>query len=177
INNTGVRRLHEYTPSADRKLGGGEADAYGRLVIEEVKPFIDQAYRTIPERRHTGIGGSSLGALVSLHLGLKHPEVFSRLALHSPSVWWDRRMILRAVRAARPKPDLRIWLDMGTAEGKRGLTDARALRTAFVRMGWREGGDLHYSEHEGATHSEAAWAERVGPMLGYLFGDRDGPSL
>ena len=170
ISNTGGRRIHEYTPTPDRKLGGGEADHYGRLIVEELKPFIDATYRTWPDRRHTGIAGSSLGALVSLHLGLTYPSVFSRVALLSPSVWWDRRVILRSVRQAMPKPDLRIWLDMGTAEGKRGLTDARALRTALVRMGWKEGDDLHYSEHEGATHSEAAWADRVGPMLRYLYG-------
>lgn len=170
IGNTGARRLHEYTPTADRKLGGGEADAYGRLIVEELKPFIDASYRTLPGREHTGLGGSSLGALVSLHLGLAYPSVFSRLALLSPSVWWNRRAILRAVRQARPRPALRIWLDMGTAEGRRGLADARALRQALVRMGWNEGDDLHYSEHTGAAHSEAAWAARVGPMLEYLFG-------
>jgi predicted alpha/beta superfamily hydrolase len=170
IDNTGTRRLSEYTPTADRRLGGGEADAYGRLIVEELKPFIDDRYRTLPGRLHTGLGGSSLGALVSLHLGLAYPSVFSRLALLSPSVWWDRRAILRTVRKARPRPALRIWLDMGTAEGRRGLDDARALRLALVRMGWKEGDDLHYSEHKGATHSEAAWAARVGPMLQYLYG-------
>jgi predicted alpha/beta superfamily hydrolase len=170
IANTGVRRIHEYTPTADRRLGGGEAAAYGRLIVEELKPFIDGTYRTRPGREATGIGGSSLGALVSLHLGLNYPAVFSRLALLSPSVWWDRRVILRSVRQARPKPSLNIWLDMGTAEGRRGLDDARALRRALTRAGWVEGQDLCYSEHRGATHSEAAWAERVGPMLEYHFG-------
>jgi predicted alpha/beta superfamily hydrolase len=170
IGNTGGRRLHEYTPSADRKLGGGEADEYGRLIVEELKPFIDRTYRTNPEREQTGMAGSSLGALVSLHLALAYPSVFSRVALLSPSVWWDRRVILRTVRQARAKPDLRIWLDMGTAEGRRGLADARALRTALVKKGWREGDDLQYSEHASATHNEAAWAARVGPMLEYLWG-------
>lgn len=170
INNTGGRRIHEYTPTPDRKLGGGQAGDYGRLIIEELKPFIDRTYRTYPDREHTGIAGSSLGALVSLHLGLAHPSVLSKVAALSPSVWWDRRVILRTVREAQPKPALRIWLDMGTAEGRRGLADARALRTTLVRVGWREGNDLHYSEHEGATHSEGAWAARVEPMLLYLFG-------
>jgi hypothetical protein len=78
--------------------------------------------------------------------------------------------MLRRVRALPEKPDLRLWLDMGTAEGARGLADARALRTALIRKGWREGADLHYAEHQDATHSEAAWALRVGPMLQYLFG-------
>jgi predicted alpha/beta superfamily hydrolase len=169
IDNTGGRRIHEYTPTPDRKLGGGEAADYGRLIVEELKPLIDHTYPTQPDRLHTGMAGSSLGALVTLYLGLTRPDVFSRLGILSPSVWWERRTILRAVREAQPKPDLRLWVDMGTAEGRRGLADARALRTALVKKGWCEGDDLQYSEHEGATHSEASWAARVGPMLQYLF--------
>ena len=58
---------------------------------------------------------------------------------------------------------------MGTAEGKRGLDDARLLKAALVGLGFVDGVDLHYAEFEGATHSELAWAERVGPMLEWLF--------
>lgn len=169
IYNTGDERIHEYTPTKDPRLGGGLAGAYGRLIIEEVKPLIDRTYRTLPEAADTGLGGSSLGGLVTLHLGFTHPEVFSRLAVLSPSVWWDRRAVLKTVRQAWPKPALRLWVDMGTAEGRRGLDDARLLKAALVGAGYGEGVDLHYAEFEGATHSEAAWAARVGPMLKWLF--------
>lgn len=150
-------------------MGGGLADDYGRLIIEDLKPFIDRTYRTLPDRQHTGLGGSSLGGLVTLHLGFTHPEVFSRLAVLSPSVWWDRRAILTTVRQARSKPAARLWVDTGTAEGRRGLDDARLLKAALVGAGYVDGVDLHYAEFEGATHSEAAWAERVAPMLTWLF--------
>ena len=86
--------------------------------MEELKPFIDRTYRTRTDPASTGLGGSSLGGLVTLHLGLQRPDVFGALAVMSPSVWWDRRVILSSVRAARPKPDLRVWVDMGTAEGR-----------------------------------------------------------
>ena len=169
IYNTGESRIHEYTPTPDDRLGGGLADAYGRMIVEELKPFVDAAYRTRPGREDTGIGGSSLGGLVSLYLALAHPRVFGRAAALSPSVWWDRRVILRTVRQAQPDPPLRLWVDMGTAEGRRGLDDARLLKAALVGAGWKVGRDLHYAEYEGATHSETAWAERVGPMLEWLF--------
>jgi predicted alpha/beta superfamily hydrolase len=169
IANTGTTRIEEYTPTRDPKLGGGLADNYGRLIVEELKPMIDRTYRTRPDAASTGLGGSSLGGLVTLHLGFRHPRVFSRLAVLSPSVWWDRRVILKTVRQTRPRPALKIWVDMGTAEGRRGLDDARSLKAALVDGGWREGIDLHYAEFEGATHSEAAWAARVGPMLQFLF--------
>ncbi|HYB93421.1 MAG TPA: alpha/beta hydrolase-fold protein [Vicinamibacterales bacterium] len=169
VYNTGDARIDEYTPTGDHKLGGGHADDYGRMLIEELKPLIDAEYRTLPERDHTGLAGSSLGGLVSLHLGFTHPSVFSKVAALSPSVWWDRKAILRTVRQARSKPRLRLWVDMGTAEGRRGLDDARSLKAALVGLGFVDGVDLHYAEYEGATHSEHAWSERVGPVLEWLF--------
>ncbi len=172
INNTGEHRKEEYTPTRDAKLGGGDADDYGRMIIEELKPMIDATYRTRPDAASTGIGGSSLGGLVSMYLAFTHPQVFHRVAALSPSVWWNWRAILKTVRQARAKPPLTIWLDMGTAEGKRGLDDARLLKAALVGLGFVNGRDLHYAEYEGATHSETAWAERVAPMLEWLFPNR-----
>ena len=50
------------------------------MLVEEVKPFIDRTYRTLKDAKHTGLGGSSLGGLVSLYLGLKYQSVFGRPA-------------------------------------------------------------------------------------------------
>jgi predicted alpha/beta superfamily hydrolase len=169
IANTGPSRIHEYTPTRDARLGGGLADDYGRFLVEELKPFIDRTYRTRTDAASTGLGGSSLGGLVTMHVGLRRPEVFGALAVMSPSVWWDRRVILSSVRAARPKPDLRVWVDIGTAEGRRALEDARLLKAALVGSGWVIGRDLHYAEYEGGTHSELDWAKRAGAMLTWLF--------
>lgn len=169
IYNTGEARVDEYTPTGDSQLGGGLADDYGRMIIEELKPLVDRTYRTRPDAPNTGIGGSSLGGLVSLHLGFTHPAVFSKLAALSPSVWWGRRAILKTIRQARSKLRLRLWIDMGTDEGRKGLDDARLLKAALVGLGFAEGIDLRYTEHEGATHSEQAWSGRVGPMLEWLF--------
>jgi predicted alpha/beta superfamily hydrolase len=169
INNTGPRRLQEYTPTRDPRLGGGGASDYGRMIVEELKPYIDESYRTRPDAASTAIGGSSLGGLVTMYLGLTYPRVFSRLAVLSPSVWWDRRAILTLVRQTRPRPPLRIWVDMGTAEGRRGLEDARLLKAALIGAGWQIGSDLHYAEYEGAMHTEEAWAARFGSVLEWLF--------
>ena len=169
INNAGARRLHEYTPTHDRRRGGGGAEAYGQLIVHELKPFVDARYRTLPDAANTGLGGSSLGGLVSLYLGLTYPDVFSRLAVMSPSVWWDRRAILRNVRHAKPKPRLHLWVDIGTREGRYHVENARLLRVDLVKGGWVEGKDLHYEEVPDGTHSEAAWAERFGRVLEFLF--------
>jgi predicted alpha/beta superfamily hydrolase len=169
IFNTGEHRIEEYTPTRDRKLGGGHAELYGQMLLEELKPFIDERYRTLPDAHNTGLGGSSLGGLATLYLGFTHPEVFGKLAVLSPSVWWDNKAILKIIRQTQPKPRLKIWLSMGTEESKSGVRDANSLRDALVAKGWNEQDDLHYEVITGAKHEEAAWAERVDPVLRYLF--------
>lgn len=176
IYNTGKKRIHEYTPTRDRTHGaGGAADLYGQMLTEELKPFIDRTYRTRPDPANTGLGGSSLGGLVTLYLGLNHPHVFGKLAVLSPSVWWDNRVILKLVRMTSLKPRLSIWLDIGTGEGGKHVRDARMLRDELVRAGWMLGSDLRYAEIPEAGHNEAAWAERVGPFLEFLFPARSIP--
>lgn len=176
IYNTGKDRIDEYTPAVDAKYRmGGKADLYGRLLVEELKPFIDGQYRTLKDARHTGLGGSSLGGLVSLYLGLKYPQVFGQLAVVSPSVWFADHQILHYVEALAKKPQVRIWLDIGSKEGRDGaeaqktVADARLLKEALVRKGWKTGNDLSYFEAEGAEHNERAWAARFESILKYLF--------
>ncbi|MDQ3586495.1 MAG: alpha/beta hydrolase [Pyrinomonadaceae bacterium] len=170
IYNTGTHRIDEYTPVKDTlsKIGG-QADRYGRMLVEELKPLIDAEYRTLPNTANTGLGGSSLGGLVTLYLGLKYPHVFGKLAVISPAIWWGRRIILRYVHALRTKPELRIWLDMGTHEGGNTLRDAALLRDALIARGFKLEDDLKYLEVAGAHHSEQDWAQRVAPILSYLF--------
>ncbi len=169
IYNSGVKRIDEYTPVPDQRLGGGHANDYGRMLVEELKPFIDAQYRTLAGQEHCGIGGSSLGGLVSLYFGLLYPAVFSRLAVMSPSVWWRKRAILTSVAQLAEKPNARIWLDIGMKESSNALPDTRLLRDQLIQKGWRLGIDLAYTEDEAGEHTESAWANRTGPMLQFLF--------
>ena len=175
IYNTGVRRISEYTPTRDRRLRkGGKGDRYAEMLVREIKPFIDHQYRTRKSAADTGVGGSSLGALVSLEAGLLYPRVFGKMALLSPSVWWDNRSILNVVENYRARQHARIWLDCGTAEGENAqaaIDDLRLLRAVLYEKGWCEPETLHYAEIEGAGHDEGAWAGRFGDVLRYLYGN------
>ena len=173
VDNGGERRAFEYLPTRDeRAKDGGGADVYGRMLREELKPWVDRTYRTLPGPEHTGIAGSSFGAIASLYLGLKHPEVFGRIAALSASVWWDDRYIVRFVEALPARPETRVWIDIGTAEGRDAVPGGRALREVLVRKGWREGVDLRHVEAAGAVHNETAWAERMPDVLEFLFPPR-----
>lgn len=171
IYNTGDRRLAEYTPERDWQMGGGEAASYGLLLTRELMPWIAARYRVRTDRDATGLGGSSLGGLVTLYLGLSYAQHFGRLALLSPSVWWNHKSILGYVNEHAPqiweKP--RIWLDVGDREGLRTLQNAEQLNRRLIANGWQPGDMLHFERVAGGTHDEASWAARVRPMLRFLF--------
>ncbi|MEY2558078.1 MAG: hypothetical protein QOE34_1503 [Verrucomicrobiota bacterium] len=175
IANTGEDRIHEYAPTparidpSKRKRSKGLLRSYGRFLTEELKPFIDKKYRTKPEAEFTALGGSSLGGLATLILGLWFPHYFTRLAVMSPSVWWDDCVIYKIVDALdeTAKLPLKIWLDTGTHE--EGWERARELRDRLVEKGWRLYDDLNYVEADGSDHSEGAWAARMDPVLRFLF--------
>jgi predicted alpha/beta superfamily hydrolase len=171
VANTGEERVHEYAPTRGkfdkRRRSKGLLKNYGRFLIEELKPFIDSKYQTKPDAESTALGGSSLGGLATLVLGLWFPDVFTRLAVLSPSVWWDDSAIYGMVESLQDKLPLKIWIDTGTQE--EGWERARKLCALLIEKGWRLYDDLQYSEIEGGDHSEGAWATRVDPALRFLF--------
>jgi enterochelin esterase-like enzyme len=169
IYNAGNARVREYTPTKVPRFGGGRADRYAKFLVEEVLPFVQKEYRTLSGPALTGIGGSSLGGLVSLYVGLKFPNIFGKLAAISPSVWWNQREIARSVLSAQISSRPRIWLDTGTREGPRVVEYVEQFRNVLLKKGWRLGVDLFYQRVEGAEHNEAAWAQRVEPFLQFLF--------
>jgi len=175
VANIGEERVHEYAPTPGviepkdhpRIRSRGLAPIYGQFLIEELKPFIDKKYRTKPDAEFTGLGGSSLGGLATLAMGIFYSEVFTRLIVMSPSIWWDDYAIFRLVGILGKKPPLKIWLDTGTDEP--GWELVRDLRNYLIDKGWQLGVDFSYLEVKGANHSEAAWAMRVEPALRFLF--------
>lgn len=168
VDHAGPSRIDEYTHDVDPKhSGGGRAAEYGRLLTEELKPIIDERFRTIPDRANTSVGGSSLGGLVSLYLALTRPEVFGAAAVMSPSVWWNNRSVLNTVEAFAGHPRPKLWLDIGGREGIEALRDARVLRERLAGKGWNEE-TFDYYEDRRADHSERAWSKRVRQVLEFL---------
>jgi predicted alpha/beta superfamily hydrolase len=179
VDNAGAARMNEYTPTRDAQMGaGGDGEKYARFLIEEVKPLIDRTYRTIPDRDHTAVAGSSLGGLISLYLIKQHGDVFGRCAAISPTLNWDDRQLLHAMENdgawSRSRP-IRIWMDIGTAEGTpedaaRGVEACRAMAEVFQAHGLKPKSEFDYREFTGAPHNESAWSSRFDQVLIYLFG-------
>jgi predicted alpha/beta superfamily hydrolase len=165
IANT-MARLEEYTPKRGRK--------YAAFLIDELKPFIDRTYRTLPDRQHTGVLGSSLGGLISLYLVWWHPETFSMAGCLSGSWMWDNTASLRMAASEKPPtPLLRIYLDHGSedAEGNQAWV-YRSMRDALINRGFVLGKNLAYHYGLNDEHNEASWGRRVWRPLVFFFGKK-----
>jgi predicted alpha/beta superfamily hydrolase len=182
ISNT-ADRVFEYTPFADEEGKGGGAELYADFVVNDLKPFIDATYRTLPDRANTGVAGSSLGGLVSLYLAWSRPSVFSKVAAMSTSYGWADAAIMEFIKERDAPRGLKLWLDVGTAEDTTdtdgdGVSDLVSLHRETVSILAQKGlllnQDLESVEADGATHNERAWAARLPDALRFLFAPRLG---
>jgi predicted alpha/beta superfamily hydrolase len=169
ITNVGVERANEYSPFDDRRHGPGKGDAYLSFITDTIKPIIDADFRTEPAREQTGIAGSSMGGLISLYAFFRRPDAFGFAGVMSPALWFGRRRIFDYLERATHVPG-KLYLDVGTQEGKEALNDVARLRDRLTTMGYRIGHDLLYVVDRGAGHNEAAWAKRLGKQLRFLLG-------
>ena len=163
IDNT-PDRIAEYTPCCDAKYHGGKLDAYMAFVVDTVKPWADANLRTLKDREHTAIMGSSLGGIASVYIAQKHPEIFAKAAGLSSSFWWNDGDLVKHVPARQP---VSFYLDAGT-DGD-GLDDTRKMRDALLAQGYKLDVDLRYYEAQNASHNEKSWAARVRLPLAWFF--------
>ncbi len=177
IDNTGKNRVREYIPyrSLDMRLFGPQGKRYPEFLLREVMPLIGKYYPLAKGPEHTGLGGSSLGGLITLYTQLTAPGVFGRLLIESPSLWVGNRKILEECRKFRDWP-YRIYLGMGTREvgnatkDEKTVNDVRELERILQVTGLGKA-RLKVWIEEGAAHNEAAWAARFPEALEFLFGE------
>jgi predicted alpha/beta superfamily hydrolase len=176
IDNGGKDRLREYMPyrSLQPMRLRTQGSRYANFLIREVMPFIDRGYRAAPGAQNTGLGGSSLGALIALYTAVSRPNVIGRLLLESPSLWASNRQIIRQSRKIKRWPE-RIFLATGTAEAGRkdkdqSMVDDVKELAAILRRAGLDDQRLKLVVDEGALHHESAWAKRFPDALTFLFG-------
>ena len=170
-------RMDEYTLDRDEThhAGGGGRD-YMRFVVEEVKPFIDKTYPTRPGRNSTAVGGSSLGAVISLEICSHYPDHFGNCLAMSPALGWaDYALLKRMQRDHDWVKDCRFWIDVGTAEGSTPanynamLGGLLLLESRLIKSGARKGLDYDLIVVKDGKHNEQAWADRLDKALMFLF--------
>jgi len=176
IDNTGRERIREYMPhrSLHPMTLRPHGTRYPAFLFKEVIPFIAGNYRVASGPENTGLGGSSLGALIALYTVAVRPGVIGRLLLESPSLWASNRQLIRQSRGVKRWPE-RVFLATGTAEvGRKDkdqsvVDDVREL-AGIMRRGGLDDARLKLVIDEGGVHNEAAWARRFPEALTFLFG-------
>jgi enterochelin esterase-like enzyme len=176
MDNTGKDRIREYMPyrSMHPMMLRVHGRHYPNFLMKGVMPFIEGSYRVAKGEENTGLGGSSLGALIALYTAIVRPGVIGKLLLESPSLWASGRQLNRDSRLVRVWPE-RIFLAVGTQEAgspdrnRTVVDDVREL-AAIVRRAVLSENRLRLVIKDGAGHNEAAWAQRFPEALRFLFG-------
>jgi predicted alpha/beta superfamily hydrolase len=177
IDNTGKNRVREYIPykSRDPRLLEPQGERYPEFLRSEVMPLIEDRYSVLRGPENTGLGGSSLGGLITLYTQLAAPRIFGRLLVESPSLFVANRKILKEARNFRTWPE-RMFVGMGTQEigtaekDAKIVEDVRELATILREAGLDEK-RLRVRIDQGATHTESAWARRFPEAMEFLYAE------
>lgn len=174
-SSNGSERGKEYVPFPEKSIptDGTSAEQFTQYFINTVIPYVDGAYRTIPDRDHRMIMGSSFGAIQALWMGYQHPETFSAIAALSPATWVSNGRILDELVKESGKPALKIWLDMGVAEGM----PIDPLVNVLKSKGFVLGKDLFFQMDPLGTHEEKSWNRRVHSPLIMFAGKEAGQTI
>ena len=165
----GDERAREYRPDMN-------ADAFLSFLVTEVKPAIDAKYRTLPDREHTAMCGSSYGGLISTWAAVKYSKVFGQIAALSASVSWCRTQMDQAFPAMPEK--VRMYFDNGTDDIGASPTDELRDREAFMAAhGYAWGGDFVTYLDSGGHHDPCFWNRRVPRVISFLFGRGTSPAM
>jgi predicted alpha/beta superfamily hydrolase len=175
IDNTQGDRIKEYLPyrSFHPPVLRPQGKRYPDFLMNEVMPFVYERYRIARGPENTGLGGSSLGALISLYVAMERPGIFGRLLLESPSLFVSNRRVLKFTRHFRQWP-AKVFVAIGTRESGREdkdrqvVDDVRTLERSLRRAGLDDT-RLLVRIDEGASHNEGEWAKRFPEALGFLF--------
>lgn len=167
LENGGEKRIEEYTPWKNEKYGGGKGENYIKFLVETLKPYIDENYRTKSDRENTAIIGSSLGGLISYYAALKYPETFGKVGALSTSFWFSENVNSFTKEKGTLK-NTKIYFLVGEKEGDEMVEGTKKtvkilsevnfpsenIKTKFVANG---------------EHNEAFWRNEFLETITFLF--------
>lgn len=157
-------RLKEYAPFTFRDGELGEIAGRGKTTMDwfayELKPAIDENFRTLPDRDHTFIAGSSMGGLMSLYALLQYNHIYSRAAALSPSLWTDVRKVKSMINRANINPHTILYMDYGSNEfgNHKGM---RRIYGEISAMLMQKGVLLDSRIVPYGEHCEASWERQI----------------
>ena len=172
IENGSEDRIKEYVLDHNSITENAEGKKYIRFLADTLKPYVDSVYRTKPEREFTGIGGSSLGALISIYSGFLYPEVYSKLMIFSPSLWVNPENNFPVMNFKNPY-EIKVYLYAGEKESDK-MTERIALFEKTMK-GWETSNsvqlEIKTSLNPEGKHQEFYWSQEFPRAMEWLFFD------
>lgn len=172
IEHGSEERIKEYIFDNDHVANGSEGKKYIRFIADTLKPYVDENYRTKKDRDNTGIGGSSLGALISIYSGFLYPEVYSKLLIFSPSLWVEPNNNFPMMNFRVPFKT-KIYLYGGGQEGSKMVKRIHIFEEYLKRWEEKKLFDFEFKTNinpEG-THNEFYWSQEFPRAIEWLFYD------
>lgn len=167
IEHANKERVIEYNVG-QTVLGQGQGKQYIRFLTDTLKPFVDQHFRTRPEREFTGIGGSSMGGLVSIFSGIMYPEVFGKLMIFSPSLWVVPKIKLSFLDLETPK-ETRIYLYAGGDESETMVGHVQQFKKRLMKKNYSNQLHVRLSINQAGKHNEIYWSDEFPKAVEWLF--------
>lgn len=170
IDHGGSERIREFSPYDSQKWGEGLGLEYAQFLAETLKPHIDGHFRTLPDRAHTGIGGSSMGGLISIYAGIAFPQIFSKFMIFSPSLWAAPKVYFEPIRFA-PYSSTRIYLYSGGKEGAGMITNVHRFKAYMETHGYDQTQmQIKMETDPQGRHTEDRWGKEFPKAAEWLFG-------
>ena len=170
IDNGGPEhRTDEYNRWMRPSGYGGEGAAYLDFIVETLKPFVDENYRTLPDRIHTGIFGESFGGSISLYGALAHQDIFSKAGIFSPSYWWSDT-VWTFVQETGKQDAMRLYQMTGGLETDTMISSTLLMHDSLLNVGFSED-EVFSIIIPGGEHNDALWAPQFKDAYLWLFAD------
>ena len=168
IDHADTERVSEFTPSFKTRLGKGDGRKYVRFLAERLKPYIDAQFRTRPEPEHTGIGGSSLGGLISIYAGIMYPDTYEKLMVFSPSLWVTPDIPFNIIRLSQQYRG-RMYLYGGEAESSTMVPNMERFKKQLEAQTRGSQLEIALSVDPLGQHNEARWGREFPRAIRWLF--------
>lgn len=167
IENGGEERINEYTPWENEKYGGGKGAIYIDFIVNTLKPYIDDNYRTKPQQKFTGLIGSSLGGLISYYGGLKFPGTFGKIGALSTSFWFSDEVNDFTKEHGNLKKS-KLFMLVGKKEGEDVVVDSEKTMQLLLETGFKSK-NIQLKINAKGEHNEAFWRSEFSEIVQWLY--------
>lgn len=169
IDNGGTERINEYTPWINQQYGGGQGAEYVDFLVNTLKPYVDENYRTLSDRENTGVMGSSLGGLISQYAAIKYQSIYGKSGIFSPA-YWISDSVWGFTSMQGKQFDIRFYQLIGSLEGSQYINGMWNMHDTLSNMGFNEN-EIFSVEIPNGNHNEALWRDNFREAYLWLFSE------